>query len=1000
MLLSDDPKCRRFLLVNLRSVFLLVSLGFGIHAQFDSGYQALEWRLTGGMVPNEGRLEVRIQGSDPNVWHTICADTLSDNYLPLVCDAIGFPYPSLPCSMKIEPTADLPLSNLGQILSVFALCPITGRSFDDCVFVNLLNATESYSHANDVWIRCLADAADIEVRLVDGLYPGDGYVQTRCPYSGNWTTFCSSDWDPRDADVVCKQLGFPYAYGTDPQGSVTTDLGDVVINNVYCSGDEKSIGECRLENASPDCFYARPGVECTEYYDAGGVALPICGNYHCAHSLSSHLFNNPREYCKCDCACLFMGDCCPDFDTDAHCSLDNPSDHTINGVNIGYYECIGLPGHERNNNGLVLVGKCPDSWKDINTRLNCEIKRDVSDIVGLIPVHDSDKVVYKNIYCALCHGKSMEDVTFWTVTTEYDPTRGTGVIDPELGIFVPGGYFVGYKVEWPDESVRPRSCPSSFIESCPSDFKDAKIISACQSYFAPVYFSQFLYPEYPNPYRNPHCALCNGVPENLFTVYCNGQCVPVRCPADAPEDRCSPVACPRGDYFLTVEALFSFNDLQNDAFGDPNSCPDDDVYDPFLKQCRSLSCPPDFVLVDNSCTPLNPPDPKITETEVTGTDISINGLNCLLDIIGFKSSSETGATQIITTEMRHEIINCVAENIGCVVSDTSTVFLAFLFQEDPELSNFVNKIDLVLENLTESTTICNVTNVATYISYSDQYALPSHCGTFTSNSSEIFNITNKKVLSYAQFDFNTTDVNATSERPSSSCLINTKLNCSIIVSLNQSDYTMRTSSNDNSIFILASNETLSREQYLLLADGTILICSTTTLPPASVSRSALDITAAVCGWLSVIALIATLITYLIFTSLRNLAGKAVMNLVIALLFGYLGLQLAGFFLISSEACAVWAVVTHFFWIAAFTWMMLFAFNIARTFSRRGVSARRTSDGSSFWKYFFIGWAIPTVVIAVCIGMHFCNCTPMTFHYGSLKKTSAFYGVQRQFYLHL
>ncbi|XP_072028789.1 uncharacterized protein [Amphiura filiformis] len=988
--LNDHPKCVRLL---PRSVLLLVMLGFGIHAQLLPSpeleeYQAVEWRLTGGITPNEGRLEVRIQRpADPNLWHTICTDMLSDDYLPFVCAAIGFPFSPLPCSMKMVPTVKLPVNDLGQILSVSAQCPITVRSFDDCLFVNLFNVAELCSHDDDVWIRCLADVADVEVRLIDGLYPGDGYVQTRCPNSGDWTTFCSSDWDPRDANVVCKQLGFPYAYGTDPRGSLTSDLGDVVINNVYCSGEEMSIGECRLENLYPGCFNARPGVQCTEYYNAGGVALPICGHHHCADHVSSNPFNNPREYCKCDCACLSMGDCCPDFDPDIHCSLDDPSDHTINGVSIQYYECIGVPGIERDNSGVVLVGKCPDSWTNINTRLNCEIKRDVSDIVGQIPVHDSDKVVYKNIYCALCHGKSMDDVTFWTVRVAYDSFGSNGVIDADLGIYVPEGEFVGYAVDWPDESVRPRSCPFELVDSCSSDFEDAKIISACQSYFAPIYFSDT---KYPATYRNPHCALCNGVSENLFTEYCiNGLCAPGECSADAPEDECTPSACGRGNHFLTVEALFNFNDLQNDAFGDPNSCPDDDVYDPFLKKCRSLSCPPEFVLVDNTCSPLNPPDPKITETVAKGPTISISGLNCLLNVTGFKSSSEIGATQIITTENRQEITKCVAEDIGCVISETSTVSLAFLFQEDIDLSNFANSIDLILDNLAVSISTCNVTNISAYISFSDKYALPFHCGTFASNSSEIFNITDKHVLSYAQYDFNTTTVNATSTRPSSSCLINTKLNCSIIVSLNESDYIMMTSSNDNSIYLLASNKTLTRDQYLLLADGTILICSSTTSPPAGVSRSVLDITAAVCGWLSVIALIATLITYLVLTSLRNLAGKAVMNLVIALLFGYLGLQLAGFFLISDEACAAWAVVTHFFWIAAFTWMMLFAFNIARTFSRRGVSTRRTSGGSSFWKYFSVGWAIPIVVIAVCIGMHFCNCTPITFHYGSLEENICF-----------
>ena len=55
------------------------------------------------------------------------------------------------------------------------------------------------------------DPADFEVRLINGDYPGEGLVQSRCPDS-NWTTFCAGGtFDKRDADVVCKQTGFGLA---------------------------------------------------------------------------------------------------------------------------------------------------------------------------------------------------------------------------------------------------------------------------------------------------------------------------------------------------------------------------------------------------------------------------------------------------------------------------------------------------------------------------------------------------------------------------------------------------------------------------------------------------------------------------------------------------------------------------------------------------------------------------------------------------------------------
>ncbi len=99
---------------------------------------------------------------------------------------------------------------------------------------------------------------------MDGLYPGDGYVQTRCPNS-TWGTVCADHWDLRDANVVCKQLGFPYAYGTDAQEYyLKTDLGEVYAKNVFCTGEEETFGGCRLENNDPNCQTQGPGVECSE----------------------------------------------------------------------------------------------------------------------------------------------------------------------------------------------------------------------------------------------------------------------------------------------------------------------------------------------------------------------------------------------------------------------------------------------------------------------------------------------------------------------------------------------------------------------------------------------------------------------------------------------------------------------------------------------------------------------------------------------------------------
>ena len=115
------------------------------------------------------------------------------------------------------------------------------------------------------YIQDTADNERWEVRLVDGNHPAEGYVQIRGQNNTEWGTVCSSDWDIREARVICRQLGFSWAYGLEPEGNLTTDLGGVFVTNAYCWDDEATFEDCSLKNFDLQCSdVSPPGVECME----------------------------------------------------------------------------------------------------------------------------------------------------------------------------------------------------------------------------------------------------------------------------------------------------------------------------------------------------------------------------------------------------------------------------------------------------------------------------------------------------------------------------------------------------------------------------------------------------------------------------------------------------------------------------------------------------------------------------------------------------------------
>uniref|UniRef100_A0AAQ4RP87 Lysyl oxidase homolog n=1 Tax=Gasterosteus aculeatus aculeatus TaxID=481459 RepID=A0AAQ4RP87_GASAC len=91
------------------------------------------------------------------------------------------------------------------------------------------------------------------VRLRGGAIVGEGRVEVL--KNGEWGTICDDKWNLLSATVVCRELGFGTAKEALSGGRLGQGMGPVHMNEVACSGFEKSVTECFFNKEALGCSH-------------------------------------------------------------------------------------------------------------------------------------------------------------------------------------------------------------------------------------------------------------------------------------------------------------------------------------------------------------------------------------------------------------------------------------------------------------------------------------------------------------------------------------------------------------------------------------------------------------------------------------------------------------------------------------------------------------------------------------------------------------------------
>ena len=143
---------------------------------------------------------------------------------------------------------------------------------------------------------------------------------------------------------------------------------------------------------------------------------------------------------------------------------------------------------------------------------------------------------------------------------------------------------------------------------------------------------------------------------------------------------------------------------------------------------------------------------------------------------------------------------------------------------------------------------------------------------------------------------------------------------------------------NRSIFVISHNRTYESKEYHWHG-GNVTVCGSLTKHfLASVGKritlySNVEYYITLIGFsLSILALLAVITTYCLFSELQTLPGKIIINLSIALLLSQLVFLFDMVKDVSTGFCFGIAIVLHYLFIASFCWMNVMAIDVSRTFA--------------------------------------------------------------------
>ena len=647
---------------------------------------------------------------------------------------------------------------------------------------------------------------------------------------------------------------------------------------------------------------------------------------------------------------------------------------------------------------FLIIDQCPDEWEHEIIRAKCDRKVQSLNYEHTAsrywPVYNLKGYNFRNLFCAICNSQSLMPLRFWHMENPQERDEVPSTFDFHRNrrhshsnetdtfrsnlceILKENSVDRDYQVEsllYTGYRIRP--CLQNLISTCPSTYMNKSVLDACETFMTPVCYEKdkSVVAQYAR-YKNPYCLLCNDAYENVLTL------------CDVSKQ--SLFTVPDG-YLSTIWHF------QNKVYVKPrqrDSCSPEEMYDAYSGICRPVMCAPGFQRQNGHCT-VNPSLESIIESQfcvqerstiIAGGHSNNDGItNCVLDSLGVPASeteklhggqslyySITGklssadvsnhSAQFIIRQLKESAAN--EEIAKQLFTSCEARSFEFIHSCQKKLYGSECSGKWFSGSPSDFRRVDNITDEAEVYLYEDTYITPE---------------VTLCVLTFRLDTFHDTFVGF------EECFVCgftlPILDCPLLTLY---EYEYEIVQRENKTELWYANRIFLQDNYLILADGRGMICVLET-----------QFFFAYNDWLGIVnfggtvmslaGLGGTFATYVVFSNLRNSHGVHMMYLTTSLFMAQLLPLITANFQIYSLLCTALAVITHFSWLASFSWMTLIAADMTYVFAYKPFNSAIGTSVSKLasTRYFHVlGWGIPCLIVATCVVLHIANPTGINFQY--------------------